>query len=272
MKNLRFLPLILLFIITFLLISCSETTTRQNKKVLIYTKNGEGFIHKNIQVSIDMLRAICEENELEYDVSEDPSLFTEENLFQYDAIIFSNTNNDAFDNDNQRLAFKRYIQAGGGFVGIHSACGSERHWPWFWKMLGGTFVRHCPYQAFDVKITDPDHLSTNFFAGDWKWEDEGYYLHHLNPDIHVLLSHDMTTIEDKGKTDYPGTIFGEVYPGAWCHEFDGGKEWYTSYGHDSKHYSDENFRKHIEGGILWTIDKEGVDFSLATATTIQLVR
>jgi hypothetical protein len=43
-------------------------------------------------------------------------------------LVFSNTNNQIFDTEQQKLAFQRYIQAGGGFVSIHSACGSEREW------------------------------------------------------------------------------------------------------------------------------------------------
>lgn len=227
----------------------------QQKKVLIYTRNGEGFVHDNIEASVQMLQELCAENQILTEVSDDPGLFNPAKLSEFAALIFSNTNNEAFTTDSQRDAFKSYIQQGGGFVGIHSACGSERDWPWFWQMLGGTFVRHCPYQTFSVKITDPNHPSTSFFKGDWEWEDEGNYLHQLNPDIHVLLSHDLTTIEDAGKKDYPGTIFGDQYPGAWCHEFDGGREWYTSYGHHIKHYSDPNFRQHVLGGILWVLNK-----------------
>jgi|APSaa5957512622_1039677.scaffolds.fasta_scaffold72754_1 uncharacterized protein len=272
MSNKRFIPVIVILCVSFLLSVSFLSCQMKDKKVLIYTKNGEGFIHDNIQASVDMLSQLCEDNSIEYDLSDDPSVFTEDNLQQYDALIFSNTNNEAFDNNEQRLVFKRYIQAGGGFVGIHSACGSERQWPWFWKMLGGTFVRHCPGQEFLIKITDPTHPSTEHFTGDWEgWSDEGYYLHHLNPDIHVLLSHDMTTIEDNGKDEYPGTIFGDLYPGAWCHEFDGGKEWYTSYGHNIDHYSDANFQKHILGGILWTIDKPKPDFKKAKANKINLI-
>jgi len=59
-------------------------------------------------------------------------VFTEENLKQYDALIFSNTNNKVFDTDAQKLALMRYTEAGGGFVGIHSACATERDWHWFW--------------------------------------------------------------------------------------------------------------------------------------------
>ncbi len=62
--------------------------------------------------------------------SDDPKVFTDENLEQYNALIFSNSNNEAFENNAQRDAFRRYIRGGGGFVGIHSAWGSERTWPY----------------------------------------------------------------------------------------------------------------------------------------------
>ncbi len=243
---------LIVLLLPFIFFACQNN--QDVKKVLIYTKNGEGFIHDNIQASVDMLSELADENGIEFVVSDQPSIFTEDQLKNFDALIFTNTNNDAFDNDEQRLAFKRYIQAGGGFVGIHSACGSERNWPWFWKMLGGTFVRHPPYQEFTVKVIDPNHPSTSFITNDWAWEDEAYYLNHLYPGINVLLAHDMTTIEDKGKDEYPGVVFGQLYPGAWCQEFEGGKQWYTSYGHHIKHYSDPIYRRHVLGGILWTID------------------
>ena len=91
----------------------------------------------------------------------------------------------------------RYTEAGGGFVGIHSACATERDWHWFWQMVGGKFVRHAPFQKFTIKIIDADHPSTNFFESDWERADECYYVNHINPDIHVLLAADMTTVEKK---------------------------------------------------------------------------
>lgn len=249
----RVKSLISVLLLPLLLLGCQPQ--EDAKKVLIYTKNGEGFIHDNIQASIDMLSALADENGIEYTVTDKADVFTADQLQEFDALIFSNTNNDAFDNDDQRKAFKEYMQNGGGFLGIHSACGSEREWPWFWQMLGGTFVRHPPYQEFTVKVIDRDHPSTSFITGDWEWDDEAYYLSHLNPGIHVLLAHDLTTIEDKGKDEYPGVVFGDLYPSAWCQEFDGGRQWYTSYGHHIKHYSDPTYRQHVLGGILWTLDK-----------------
>src|SRR3546814_13423510 len=63
------------------------------------------------------------------------------------------------DTDAQRVALMRYIQAGGGFVGIHSASGTERKWKWFKQLLGATFYWHDKYQPFTVNIIDAKHPS-----------------------------------------------------------------------------------------------------------------
>lgn len=238
-------------------------------RTLIYTKNGTGYIHDNIDASIEALTEICAELGLATDITADPAIFTDENLQLYQVLIFSNTNNETFDNDAQKLAFQRYIQAGGGFVGIHSASGSERQWPWFWKMLGGKFRRHPPLQSFTIKVIDSQHPATKPLGDSWQWEDECYYLDHLNPDVHVLLAADLRTVEDEQQAEYPGVVFGDYFPLSWCHQFDGGREFYTALGHKIEYYSKPDYRAHLAGGIRWVI--EGVhelDYSKATITLV----
>ena len=229
--------------------------TPKDALVLVYIKNGEGYIHDNIPSSIEALRRLGAENGFEVEVSDDPTLFTEENLKRYDALVFSNTNNDVFDTDDQRRAFQTYIRNGGGFVGIHSASGSERTWPWFSKLLGGNFERHAPQQDFTVEVIDRAHPSTSFLPERWVIEnDECYYLKELNPGIRVLLAVDMTTVSDEGKEEFPGILFGDRFPIAWYQEFDGGRQWNTSLGHRPDQYEDPMFMRHILGGIQWVIN------------------
>lgn len=171
-------------------------------------------------------------------------------------MVFSNTNNEAFDTEEQRKVFQDYIRGGGGFVGIHSACGSERDWPWFWANLGGKFIRHAKFQPFDIKVIDHKHPSVEFLGSIWRWKDECYFVNYMNPDIHVLLAADLTTIKDDEKDQYPAQTFGDYFPICWCHEFEGGRQWYTALGHSSGHYKDENFKKHLAGGIRWAMKKE----------------
>jgi type 1 glutamine amidotransferase len=238
------------------LLACGLTEGKE-RRILIYTKNGTApgqYIHDNIAASVEALQRVCRNNGIDSDVSDDPAVFTDANLDRYGAIVFSNTNNEAFDKEEQRSAFVRYIRNGGGFVGIHSACASERDWPWFWAMVGGTFVRHPKLQPFDIKVIDRTHPTTEFLDETWKWEDECYFMDHLNPDIHVLLAVDLDTIEDAEKETYPGKVFGRYFPLAWVHEFDGGREFYCALGHKIEHYSDPLLMKHLLRGIMWAMD------------------
>jgi type 1 glutamine amidotransferase len=226
-----------------------------SENVLIYTKNGTGYVHDNIAASVACLKKICQTNGWAFEVSDDASIFTAEKIKVFDVLVFSNTNNETFDTEEQRKVFQDYIRNGGGFVGIHSACGSERQWPWFWANLGGKFVRHPPLQPFDIKVIDNANPSTQHLPDIWKWEDECYYMNELNPAIHILIAVDLRTIEDSKKDSYPGRIFGDYFPLAWCQEFDGGRQWYTALGHKIEHYSDKNFIQHLAGGIRWAMQK-----------------
>ena len=121
---------------------------------MVYTKNGKGYVHDNIAASIAAIQNLGKDFDFKVDTSRDAGIFTDDNLKKYDAVIFSNTNNDVFDNEQQKVAFMRYIEAGGGFMGIHSASGTERNWKWFKLMLGATFLRHPPYQPLTVHVLD----------------------------------------------------------------------------------------------------------------------
>jgi cytochrome c len=46
-------------------------------------------------------------------------------------------------------------------------------------------------------------------------------------------------------------VEGGDHPVAWCHEFEGGRSWYTSAGHTKKTYQDDAFMRHVLGGIMW---------------------
>ena len=218
--------------------------------VLVYTKNGKGYVHDNIASGVAAIQQLGARLGFAVDVSDSPADFTDEKLKKYNALIFNNTNNGVFDTDEQKLALMRYIQAGGGFVGLHSATGTERSWPWFKRLIGASFQRHAKHQPFKDIVIDKTNPSTAFLPGSWQQDDECYFFKEVNPDLHVLLAHDLSSLlEDKDKPDF----YGASSPSAWCHTFDGGREWYTSLGHDSATYFKPDFQQHILGGIEWVI-------------------
>ncbi len=225
-------------------------------RVLVYTRNGVGYVHDNIQASVDAIRRNGAENGFAVDASNDPAAFTDSNLKQYRALIFSNSNNEAFLTAEQRDAFQRYIRAGGGFVGLHSASGSERQWPYFWDVLGGKFVRHPKMQKFTIRVADAAFPATKGLPASFEWTDECYYNDHINPDIHPVLVTDPARLDDPQEATYPGDRFGDALPLSWYHTFDGGREFYLALGHNKEDYANPTLVHLIRGGILWALGRK----------------
>ena len=222
-------------------------------RVLVYQRNGKGFVHDNLRACAEALREIGKENGWAVDVSSDPSLFTPDTLRAYRAVVFANTNNEAFDTPAQREALQGYLRAGGGYVGIHSSTGSERDWPWFREMQGAKFLRHPPYQKFSIRVADAAHPATAHLGATWEWEDEFYLFQDLNPQVHVLLEGDPSAIREAKPGQPAGERLNGNAPLAWTHEFEGGRVFYTALGHKISAYAEPALRRHLQGGIRWAM-------------------
>ena len=227
-------------------------------RVLVYTRNytpdGKGYIHANIADSVAAIQRMGKEKNFTVDSSDDPAVFTDANLARYAAIVFSNSNNEAFTTDAQRAAFQHYIHAGHGFVGLHSASGSERNWTYFQQVLGGHFAFHPPQQNFTVTVTDHTFPATKSLPGHFDWNDECYFLDRLNPGIHVILTTDRTTLQ-LGDKAAMADAFPNPLPLAWYQTFDNSREFYLALGHNPEYYKDPLLYGIIERGLLWTIQR-----------------
>ena len=241
----------------------------KNVKVLVYTKNGKGYVHDNIPSAVAGIQKLAREQGFRVDVSADPALITESNLKQYTLLLFPSTNNDVFDTPAQRLAFRRYIEAGGGFVGLHSVMGTERNWPWFKMLLGGTFLWHAKFQKFTVKVIDPAHPTTQGLPKVWEKEDECYFAKELYPGTKTVLAHDLSTLNpnEAEKIKTAAGPYTALYPAAWHHQFDGGLVWITALGHDPKDYQDPIYLRHVLQGMQFVAAQvKKLDFAKAYAT------
>jgi type 1 glutamine amidotransferase len=220
-------------------------------KVLVYTRNGKGYVHDNIPNAVNRIQKLGQQHGFKVDVWDNPSVFTEENLKQYTLLVFPSTNNDVFETDEQRLVFRRYIESGGGLVGIHSVTGTERKWKWFKMMLGGTFAWHARFQKYTIKVIDPDHPSVQGLPKIWEKGDECYFMKEMYPGIHAVLAHDLTTLQENEREKIMtfSIPFTDLYPATWYQHFDGGHIWITALGHDKKDYEDPVFVQHIIQGI-----------------------
>lgn len=226
----------------------------------MFTKTA-GFYHTSIPDGIDAIQKMGAENGFVVDTTENSEIFTEENLRNYAAVIFLNTTADVL-NNRQEADFERFIQAGGGFVGIHSAADTEYDWGWYGRLVGGYFADHPgindPHpnvQEGIVEVVDQNHPATEFLPERWERTDEWYSYSDLFEDTNVL----MTVDEDS----YEGGMDMGYHPIAWFHEYDGGRAFYTGLGHTSESYTEDLFLEHLLYGIQWSIGDNGLDYSQA---------
>lgn len=245
-------------IIALAVVTIASGTASAQRKVLVYTRNftpdGKGYVHDNIASGVAAIRKMGAEKGFGVEVSDDPASFTDANLKQYAALVFANSNNEAFATESQKDAFKHYIQSGGGFVGVHSASGSQRDWPYFASVLGGKFLVHPRIQKFAVRVVDSSHVATTDVPAEFEWSDEFYFIDHLNPGIHPVLVSDRTKLALDGmKVDV--SALPNPTPLAWWQTFDGGREFYVALGHNKQDYENPILYRLIENGILWAMTR-----------------
>ena len=117
----------LLIIVTGLLLVVSCDKKREGKpRVLVFSKTA-GFVHSSIPAGIAAVEKLGQENGFDVDTTKSAAYFQDDSLKKYSAVIFLNTTGNVLDY-RQEAAFERYIQSGGGFVGVHSATDTEYDW------------------------------------------------------------------------------------------------------------------------------------------------
>ena len=258
----------------FLMLSVASVSARsfdlKNIKILVYTKNGKGYVHDNIPSAVACIQKLGKENNFKVDTSSNASVFTNDNLKQYTLLIFASTNNDVFDTDAQRIAFRNYIEAGGGFVGLHSVTGTERNWTWFKQLVGCTFLVHPPFQKFTVKVIVSDSPLVNGIPKVWEHEDELYFNKEWYPGINVVMADDLLTLKpaDASVKDRGIGSYGNLYPSVWYQRFDGGNIWITALGHAKESYTDPVYVQLVLNGIKFIATQaKKVDYTKAYAQT-----
>ena len=242
-------------------------------RVLIFSKTA-AFAHDSIPNGIAAIQLLGTQNNFQVDSTVDDTMFRSDILSHYQAVIFLSTTGDVL-NDTEQTAFQQYIEAGGGWVGIHSAADTEYTWAWYGQLVGAYFRDHPNgTPPGDVLVDDPNDPSTAGLPARWSRTDEWYnfqtytnpvngggttatpYDPRNNTALHILLTTDTST--------YTGAAPTGDHPVAWCHRYDGGRAWYTALGHTQASYTEPLFLSHIYNGIA---EAAGYEASTACGVT-----
>ncbi|CAL1716023.1 unnamed protein product [Somion occarium] len=227
-------------------------------RILIFSATLE-FRHDSIPTAIQAMKDQGSRYNIQFDNTEDKTWFSDGRINQYDALVFLDNTGEVLDDEGQ-IAFQDYVNAGGNFVGIHSASDCLTNSSFFEKELGAHFDYHPEITNATVNVLDHSHPSTSLLPDRWQVFDEMYNFKSDPRSLGavVLLSADESTYSDPGPRKFDQ---GTPHPTAWFQEHGAGVEeggiqgrsFYTSLGHTNETWQDDLFLSHVMGGISWVL-------------------
>jgi uncharacterized protein len=241
---------------------------RRTHRVLVYSHTA-GFRHASIPLGVATVEQLGAEHGFAVEATEDPGVFTDRNLRRFTAVVFLNTTGNVM-TPRGRKALRRFVLAGGGWAGVHSAADTEYDWPFYTRLLaGGRFLAHPVQQPGVIVREAPRHISTRHLPQRWQVPFEEFYSFTANPRrrAKVLLSIDESTyLQDPNTSHLPSESFPDGnepvsgvmgdHPMSWQHRVGDGLSWYTALGHEVGMYLDPAYRQHLLGGLL-TVTRHG---------------
>ncbi len=257
----RNVSILLIFVIVGLFWFLGFFDEPKRANILVFSKTA-GYRHESIEAGIEAIRKLGQQYNFSAAFSEDANIFREDFLKNVHAVVFLNTTADVLDS-KQQSHMERFIQAGGGFVGIHAAADTEYDWQWYGKLVGAYFESHPNNPNIRnavIQIVNKSHTATDSLPQRWQRDDEWYNYKYVNADINVLMKLD--------ESSYEGGTNEENHPIAWYHEYDGGRAFYTGLGHTAESYTDPLFLKHLLGGIQYAVGNSTLDYSKAYSEAV----
>jgi type 1 glutamine amidotransferase len=156
------LPFSLLILVLFAFTKWEQAV---KPRVLVFSKTA-AYRHESIAAGKTALIKLGKENGIIVDTTENENYFNDDSLKNYSAVIFLSTTGNIL-NSPQQISFERFIQAGGGYAGIHAAADTEYDWEWYGKLAGGYFKSHPKIQDATMIVNDRTHLSTKHLDEKW---------------------------------------------------------------------------------------------------------
>lgn len=230
--------------------------------VLVFSKTNAFRHEEAIPAANAMIGDIARRRGWQVFATENGAVFDPELLQRFDAVVFNNTSGDAF-SEPQKAALQRFIEGGGGFVGIHAAGDGSIPWPWYQQqVIGARFIGHPMFPQFQpgkVRMEDHAHPATALLPDAVHRVDEWYHFERSpRPKVRVLATLDEASLSNH-KMFGKDLSMGADHPVAWWRCTGKGRVFYTAMGHTAESYSQPVMRGMIAGALDWEIRKSVPD-------------
>ena len=254
------------------------------RKLLVFSRTN-GFRHASIATGKVALSELGKKTgAYEAVISEELVNFEKGKIGEFDAICFLSTTQNPFSpfkdelkkmSGDEKKAAKEYemqlkenlmafVKGGGGFIGIHAATDTFYEWAEYGEMINGYFNGH-PWGAgtkVNIKVEpgQEEHPLAEMFGGErleFKEEIYTFKAPYDSKKVHMLLRLDPEKSADvKGKNREDND-----YGVSWARNWDDGKVFYCSIGHNHEMYWNPKILKHYLAGIQWAMGDYKVDLA-----------
>jgi len=219
-----------------------------------------GFKHWVTPHTAEVVKVLGEKSgAFEVLVSDDPEMFSPENIKQFNLIILNNNCSngkyrDLFRDatgDVQKAAMLEkslidHIAAGNGLVAIHGSIVMQNNSAAFSEMLGGSFDYHPAQCELSCTLVDPKHPLVAAFEGEpLVHTDEPYFFNNAYKDknFRPLLEMDTSTMDAKSQSD-------KRYV-AWIKKHGAGRVFYCSPSHNAQSFENPKLLRFLLDGIQY---------------------
>jgi type 1 glutamine amidotransferase len=228
--------------------------------VLVFSKTS-GFRHEEaIPACERSVREIAAARGWQVFATENAAVFDGALLARFRVVVSNNATGDNW-TESQKDAFRRFVLAGGGFVGVHGAAGTRyRFWDWYTdELLRARFIGHPllpQLQAARIVVEDRAHPATRAWPEAFVHEDEWYSFERSAraPGVRVLASLDEASYA-------PRELLRDIamgdHPIVWSHCPGRGRAFYSALGHAAETYARPEHARMLEGAIAWAAGLDG---------------
>jgi uncharacterized protein len=218
--------------------------------VVFYSTTVEGDHVQFAEDALKFLSGIAPQDQFQIDTTTDWNNLNEAYLKRYQLVVWLN---ESPTKPQQRLAFQRYMEHGGAWLGFHASGYNDKdtHWPWFVGFLGGAVFSINSWPPLPAKLVVDErthpvtaHLPESYVAPPNEW-----YVWNpsprLNSEVRVLLTLDPA--------NYPlglkDVVLAGDCPVVWTNMKY--KMVYMNMGHGGKILSSSTQNQLIENAVLW---------------------
>ena len=220
------------------------------RALAFYSTNVEPDHVRTGNEGLAFFKELAAKDNFVFDTTTDWDKLNDNDLKPYQVILWIN---DFPHTAAQRAAFQKYMERGGGWLGLHIAgyTDSSTNWPWFVDFLGGAvfYTNNWPVQKAKLVIDDSNHPVTRGMPASYIAPSNEWYQWkpspRLNKNVRVLVTLDPS--------NYPIGVKDVITTGdmpiVWTNTKY--RMVYMNQGHGENVFGDATQNKLFANAILW---------------------